>query len=144
MTTKIIILDNTRKIELITINQFNYNMDLCTVPEEYCPAVSGSGVYYDKIPPGVGGRGLRGACTGLQRQYSSKSGFRAHCKSKGHIAWLAQLNSEHKHYYRLLQDANRVVEQQRLIIAQLSLELSKRAQPAPLCPVTTDLISFVD
>ena len=144
MTTEIIILDNGRKIELIAINQFNSNMDLCTVPEEYCPAVSASGVYYDKIPPEASDRGLRCACNGLQRKYSSRAGFRAHCKSKGHAAWLAQLNSEHMHYYRLLRDANRVVEQQQKIIAQLSVELSKRPQPAPPCPVTTDLISFVD
>ena len=99
-------------------------MDIAMTPDTYTPSVNESG-YIDNIP--VIKHGLYCLC-GSRRDkiYETTAKFALHIKSKTHQKWLAMLNQNKANHYVEMINYKELVDNQKLIIAQLEQQLTKK------------------
>ena len=96
-------------------------MALITDSDIYSPGMNDEGLYIDKIPcfrdrP----QGLRCPCNG--NTFCSRQSFVTHTKSGCHKNWLENHNTNRQNYFQELEQAKRLIQQQKLLIAQLERE----------------------
>ena len=98
---------------------------LATTADLYCPSVDKNGNYVDVTPPIYSG--IRCPC-GSRRDhvYESASIFTQHTKTKAHQKWLQGLNLNKANYYAENAKLTDLVQQQRLVIAQLERDLQQK------------------
>ena len=100
-------------------------MSLIVEPDLYTPGVSDEGNYVDHIPPGSHfQRGMRCPCSNAEKCYSSRASFVSHTKTASHQRWLLHINSNRANYLKELEEARKLIDQQKRIIAQLEHEVS--------------------
>jgi hypothetical protein len=84
------------------------------------------GQYIDKIPSHPEG-GIRCPCGSRKdKTYNNYSAFYTHCKSLHHQKWLAHLNDNRANYYIENEKLKGIVENQKLIIAQMDRDLRNK------------------
>ena len=102
-------------------------MELATEPELYCPSISNAGEYADSMVFSIGGCGVKCPCCAQRdRVYLNRASFVAHCKTKTHQTWLAQLNANRANYYMENERLKKLVQSQRLTIAKYEKDLNTR------------------
>jgi hypothetical protein len=100
-------------------------MSLILEPDMYAPSIGADGEYVDQIPPAPHFKnGKRCACSRTDKIYVSRAAFNTHVKSATHQRWLQNLNANRANHLAELEDAKRLIDQQKRIIAQLEHEVS--------------------
>jgi hypothetical protein len=101
-------------------------MELVTEAELYSPGIDEHGNYIDTIPPFS--HGLRCPCGSRKdKVYETHSIFASHIKTKYHHKWLAGLNTNKANYYMQSLELATTVQNQRLIIAKLEMDLQNKS-----------------
>lgn len=94
---------------------------LITEPDLYSPVMEEDGNYVDKIPNFKDkAQGLRCPCN--NNVFSTRQAFSAHTKTRCHKQWLEQHNANRMNYLQELEQAKRLIHNQKLIIAQFELD----------------------
>jgi hypothetical protein len=96
-------------------------MALVTDSDNYSPGMDESGQYVDQIPsfrdiP----QGIRCPCNG--NTFCTRASFVAHTKTACHRQWLENHNRNRQNYFQELEQAMRIIHQQKILIAQLERE----------------------
>lgn len=101
------------------------NMDLIIEPDIYAPSVDEHGNYLDKIPSFQ--NGIFCPCGSRKnKNYETHQKFSIHIKSQSHKKWLETLNLNKANYYVECNKLNELVKNQRLIIAQMELDVNNK------------------
>lgn len=105
-------------------------MEITTEPDVYMPSVDEFGNYVDKVPPFATLRhGLRCPCGSRKDKVYTRHGiFHSHIKTKTHQNWLSQLNLNKANYYVENEELKEIVQNQRLIIAQLERTIQTKGK----------------
>ena len=99
-------------------------MDLIIDSDIYEPCIDDNGNYSDYLPSSNKFKnGLRCPC-GSRREhiFDSRQSFSSHTKTKTHIKWLIDLNTNKMNYYTENIKLNETLNNQKLIIAKLQRE----------------------
>lgn len=100
-------------------------MALIIDPDTYSPSIGADGQYIDQIPSAPHFRnGMRCPCARIDKVFSTRPSFVIHAKSATHQRWLQNLNANRANHLTELEEAKRLINQQRRIIAQLEHEVS--------------------
>lgn len=100
-------------------------MDLVLDPDTYSPSIGADGEYVDQIPSAPHFKnGKRCSCSRTDKVFVSRVAFTTHVKSATHQRWLQYLNANRSNHLAELEDAKRLIDQQKRIIAQLEHEVS--------------------
>ena len=96
-------------------------MALVTDSDDYSPTMGEDGKYIDQIPsfrdrP----QGMRCPCNG--HIFSSRQSLVTHTKTACHKQWLETHNTNRQNYFQELEQAKRLIQQQKILIAQLERE----------------------
>jgi len=103
-------------------------MDIALEAEIYCPILNEQHNYIDKVPSSIT-HGTRCPCASRKdKVYYTHATFYAHTKTKRHIAWLQELNSNKTNHLRENEELRKTVANQRLIISRLEKELNNLRQ----------------
>jgi len=104
-------------------------MELAQQAEVYVPSVGEDGSYIDLIPSSAvfASGGIRCGC-GIRKDkvFLLRSQFVTHTKTKGHQSWLRQLFLENTNYYAKVQELEKIVQSQKIIIGRLEIEVKNR------------------
>jgi len=104
-------------------------MDLAQQAEVYVPSVGEDGTYIDLIPSSAvfSSAGIRCGCGSRKdKVFLSRAQFVAHTKTKVHQSWLKHLFRENANYYAKLQELEKVVQSQKVMIGRLEIEVKNR------------------
>jgi hypothetical protein len=103
-------------------------MDLIVEPDTYTPSISADGSYIDAVPSSAHFmNGMRCNCGGpAEKRYDSRASFSIHVKTIRHQRWLQNLNANRANHHVELEEARRLIEQQKLIIARMERDLAGR------------------
>jgi len=94
---------------------------LVTEPDTYSPSISDDGKYIDMIPTFSGRtQGMRCPCN--NHSFTARQAFVTHTKTAIHKRWLETHNANRLNYLQELEQARQLIQQQRIIIAQLERE----------------------
>jgi len=108
------------------------NIDLVTEPDIYTPSIDDAGNYIDKVPSfNIIKKGLSCPCgfrkDKIYESYTTVAQYqKAHIKSKAHQKWLENLNKNKTNYYVECEKLKELVQNQRLIIANLENIISSK------------------
>jgi len=106
-------------------------MDIAIQPSLYCPSIDAFGKYIDKIPSfnsALLSQGIMCPCGSRRdKSYNNYNAFQQHCKTQHHQKWIAQLNDNRENHYIEREDLKNVVENQKLIIAQMDRDLRNKS-----------------
>lgn len=99
-------------------------MDLIVDSDIYEPCLGDDGIYSDYLSSSSRFKnGLRCPCgTRKEHIFDNRQSFNVHIKSKTHIKWLADLNSNKMNHYTENIKLNDTISNQKLIIAKLQRE----------------------
>lgn len=104
-------------------------MELAQQAEVYIPSVGEDGLYVDLVPSSsvFASGGIRCGC-GIRKDkvYSTRGQFVIHTKTKAHQNWLRQLFLENANYYAKVQNLEKIVQSQKIMIGRLEVELKNR------------------
>jgi hypothetical protein len=104
-------------------------MDLAQQSDVYVPSVGEDGTYIDSMPSTAVFQcgGIRCMCGSRKdKVYLSRSQFATHTKSKTHQNWLRQLFLDNSNYYAKVQELEKVVQSQKVMIGRLEIEVKNR------------------
>lgn len=103
-------------------------MDLSLESDIYEPNIDIYGNYTDYLPPSSKfNNGLRCPCGSRKSHvFDSRPSFGLHIKSKTHIKWLSDLNTNKMNFYKECEKLKEVVSSQKLIIAKLEKEVNMK------------------
>lgn len=100
-------------------------MDLIIEPDIYAPSVDEHGSYIDKIP--YFQHGIYCPCGSRKnKNYETPQKLSIHIKSQSHKKWLEGINLNKANYYVECNKLNELVKNQRLIIAQMELDVNNK------------------
>ena len=101
-------------------------MDLALASDIYQPSIGDDGNYSDYLPSSSKFiHGLRCPCGARKDHvFDSRQSFSCHIKSKTHLKWLADLNTNKMNYYTECEKLKDVVNSQKMIIAKMEHELN--------------------
>jgi hypothetical protein len=129
-------------------------MDLIVDSDIYEPCLGDDGIYSDYLSPSSRFKnGLRCPCgTRKEHIFDNRQSFNVHIKSKTHIKWLADLNSNKMNHYTENIKLNDTISNQKLIIAKLQREndenikliahLTKKIEMKDKENICIDLLTF--
>lgn len=102
-------------------------MNLSLESDIYEPNTDDSGNYVDFLPPSSKFKnGLRCPCGARKDHiFDSRQSFCSHIKTKTHVKWLLDLNTNKMNYFTECEKLKEIVSSQKIIIAQLEKELNK-------------------
>lgn len=121
------------------------NSDLVTEPDTYSPSISEDGKYIDVVPPFSGHtQGMKCPCN--SRFFNTRQAFITHTKTIIHKRWLETHNANRLNYLQELEQAKQLIQQQRIIIAQLEREKNdlRRTIHILSVPISTSIESSRD
>ena len=100
-------------------------MELAVESDIYEPCIDDNENYSDYTPPASKFKnGLRCPCgTRKDHIFDNRPSFGTHIKSKTHIKWLTDLNTNKMNFYTECEKLKETVNMQKLIIARLEKEL---------------------
>jgi len=104
-------------------------MELAQQAEVYIPSVGEDGSYVDVIPSSAvfASGGIRCGCGARKdKVFSTRGQFVSHTKTKAHQNWLRHLFLENANYYAKVQDLEKIVQSQKVMIGRLEIELKNR------------------
>ena len=100
-------------------------MDLIIEPDIYAPSIDEHGNYVDRIPSFQ--NVIYGTCVSRKnKNYETHQKFSTHIKSQAHKKWLENLNLNKTNYYVDCNKLNELVKNQRLVIAQMELDVNNK------------------
>ena len=100
-------------------------MDLIIEPDIYAPSIDEHGNYVDMLPSFH--KGIYCPCGSRKnKNYATHQKFSAHIKSQAHKKWLENLNLNKTNYYVDCNKLNELVKNQRLIIAQMEIDVNNK------------------
>jgi hypothetical protein len=129
-------------------------MDLIIDSDIYEPSIDNNGNYSDYLPPSSKFKnGLRCPCGARKDHiFDSRQCFNSHIKTKTHIKWLSELNTNKMNYFTENIKLNETISNQKLIIAKLQREndenikliarLTKKIEMKDEDNVVFDLLTF--
>jgi hypothetical protein len=100
-------------------------MDLAVESDIYEPYINDENNYSDYLPPSSKFKnGLRCPCgTRKDHIFNNKQSFAGHIKTKTHMKWLAELNTNKMNYFIECEKLKDTVNNQKIIIARLEKEI---------------------
>ncbi len=100
-------------------------MDLAVESDIYEPYINDENNYSDYLPPSSKfENGLRCPCgTRKDHIFNNKQSFASHIKTKTHMKWLAELNTNKMNYFTECEKLKDTVNNQKIIIARLEKEI---------------------
>lgn len=103
-------------------------MELTTEPDIYAPSIDINGNYIDNISCFNNTKhGLRCPCGSRKdKVYTTYSTFSAHVRTVCHQKWLSNLNLNKANYYVENEQLKNIVQNQKMVIAQLDKEVQNR------------------
>ena len=103
-------------------------MDLIIEPGIYAPSIDEHGNYVDMLPSfHIIKNGIYCPCGSRKnKNYETHPKFSAHIKSQAHKKWLENLNLNKTNYYVDCNKLNELVKNQRLIIAQMEIDVNNK------------------
>lgn len=104
-------------------------MELVQQAETYVPCIGEDGRYIDVVPSSsvFSLAGLRCACGSRKdKVYNSRAQFISHIKTQVHQNWLRQMYLNNANYYAKVQELERVVQSQKIMIGRLEVEVKNR------------------
>jgi hypothetical protein len=103
-------------------------MDLTIEPDVYAPSIDEHGNYVDMLPSfHIIKNGIYCPCGSRKnKNYETHQKFSTHIKSQAHKKWLENLNLNKTNYYVDCNKLNELVKNQRLIIAQMELDVNNK------------------
>jgi hypothetical protein len=100
-------------------------MSLVVDPDMYSPSIGENGEYVDQVPSGPHFQhGMRCPCGKVEKVFSTRQSFVLHVKTATHQRWIQHLNSNRDNHLTELEEARRIIDQQKRIIAHLEHEVS--------------------
>jgi hypothetical protein len=101
-------------------------MNLSLESDIYEPNVDDNGNYIDFLPPSSKFKnGLRCPCGARKDHiFDSRQSFCSHIKTKTHLKWLADLNTNKMNYFTECEKLKEIVSSQKLIIARLEKDIN--------------------
>lgn len=102
---------------------------IATQPDTYAPIVNSEGNYVDKIPSqsAFTVSGLKCPCSIKKDQvYWTRAQFSSHVKTKTHQNWLCELSLSNMNYYSRVQDMEKMIKEQKIMIAKLERDVRNR------------------
>ena len=101
-------------------------MNLSLESDIYEPNTDDGGNYVDFLPPSSKFKnGLRCPCGARKDHiFDSRSSFGSHIKTKTHLKWLSDLNTNKMNYFTECEKLKEIVSSQKLIIARLEKEIN--------------------
>ena len=100
-------------------------MELILEADIYAPGIDENGNYVDKMSSFQ--NGIYCLCGSRKnKNYETHQKFSAHIKSQSHKKWLENLNLNKSNYYVECNKLNELVKNQRLIIAQMEVDVNNK------------------
>ena len=101
-------------------------MNLSLESDIYEPNTDDGGNYVDFLPPSSKFKnGLRCPCGARKDHiFDSRSSFGSHIKTKTHLKWLSDLNTNKMNYFTECEKLKEIVSSQKIIIARLEKEVN--------------------
>ena len=103
-------------------------MDLIIEPDIYAPCIDANGNYVDMLQSlHIIKNGIYCPCGSRKnKNYETSQKFASHIKSQAHKKWLENLNLNKTNYYVDCNKLNELVKNQRLIIAQMEIDVNNK------------------
>lgn len=103
-------------------------MDLTTDSDIYEPNIDNNGNYQDYVPSSSKFKhGLRCPCGARKDHvFDSRASFQGHLKTKSHIKWITDLNTNKMNFYTECEKLKELVNSQKLIIARLEKDINTK------------------
>lgn len=100
-------------------------MNLSLESDIYEPNIDDGGNYVDFLPPSSKFKnGLRCPCGARKDHiFDSRPSFGSHIKTKTHLKWLSDLNTNKMNYFIECEKLKEIVSSQKIIIARLEKEV---------------------
>lgn len=101
-------------------------MNLSLESDIYEPNIDDGGNYVDFLPPSSKFKnGLRCPCGARKDHiFDSRPSFGSHIKTKTHLKWLSDLNTNKMNYFTECEKLKEIVSSQKIIIARLEKEVN--------------------
>ena len=101
-------------------------MDLSLESDIYEPCIADDGNYSDYLPPSSKFKnGLRCPCGARKDHvFDSRPSFSNHIKTKTHLKWLSDLNTNKMNFFTECEKLKEVINSQKLIIAKLEKDIT--------------------
>ena len=101
-------------------------MNLSLESDIYEPNIDDGGNYVDFLPPSSKFKnGLRCPCGARKDHiFDSRPSFGSHIKTKTHLKWLSDLNTNKMNYFTECEKLKEIVSSQKIIIARLEKEVT--------------------
>jgi len=101
-------------------------MNLSLESDIYEPTTDSGGNYEDFLPPSSKFKnGLRCPCGARKDHiFDSRQSFSSHIKSKTHLKWLSDLNTNKMNFFTECEKLKEIVNSQKIIIAKLEKEVN--------------------
>lgn len=101
-------------------------MNLSLESDIYEPNTNDDGNYVDFLPPSSKFKnGLRCPCGARKDHiFDSRPSFGSHIKTKTHLKWLSDLNTNKMNYFTECEKLKEIVNSQKIIIARLEKEVN--------------------
>jgi hypothetical protein len=118
-------------------------MDLSVVSDIYDPCIGDDGNYCDYLPPSSKFKnGLRCPCGARKDHiFDSRPSFSSHIKTKTHLKWLSDLNTNKLNFFTECEKLKEVVNSQKLIIAQLEKDINSLKKEINIKSKTIDILT---
>jgi hypothetical protein len=102
-------------------------MNLSLESDIYEPNIDDGGNYVDFLPPSSKFKnGLRCPCGARKDHiFDSRPSFGSHIKTKTHLKWLSDVNTNKMNYFTECEKLKEIVNSQKIIIAKLEKEVNK-------------------
>lgn len=102
---------------------------IATQPDIYSPIINTNGDYVDKIPSqsAFSVSGIKCPCSVKKNMvYWTRAQFTSHVKTKTHQNWLCELSLSNMNYYSRVQDMEKTIKEQKIMIAKLERDVRNR------------------
>jgi hypothetical protein len=118
-------------------------MDLSIESDIYDPCIGDDGNYCDYLPPSSKFKnGLRCPCGARKDHvFDSRPSFSSHIKTKTHLKWLSDLNTNKMNFFTECEKLKEVVNSQKLIIAQLEKDINGLKKEINIKSKTIDILT---
>jgi len=118
-------------------------MDLTLESDTYEPCIGDDGNYSDYLPPSSKFKnGLRCPCGARKDHiFDTRQSFSGHIKTKTHLKWVSDLNSNKMNYFTECEKLKELVNSQKLIIAQKDKDISVLMKEITIKSKTIDILT---
>lgn len=113
---------------------------LVMMAEAYEPTMNADGIFVDRIP-NIPSHGITCNCSVRKTTFYSRQSFITHVKTKTHISWVSQYNNKRGTILTDNDELRETVRQQKIIITELSQQLSAIKQTISLKDIQIQALS---